>query len=65
MLKHFILAGVLVAAAATAASAQATIFLVRHAERADSGAGGMATDPPLSDSGRARAESLAAMLKDT
>ena len=65
MLKHFILAGVLVAAAATAASAQATIFLVRHAERADSGAGGMATDPSLSDSGRARAESLAAMLKDT
>ena len=37
----------------------------RHAERADSGAGGMASDPPLSAAGRARAESLAAMLKDT
>jgi phosphohistidine phosphatase SixA len=47
--------------------AQGTIFLVRHAERADSGtmAGTtMATDPDLSDAGRARAESLAMMLKD-
>ena len=42
MLKRFILAGLLLAVTATAASAQATIFLVRHAERADSGAGGMA-----------------------
>ena len=65
MLKRFILAGLLVTLTATAASAQATIFLVRHAERADSGAGGMASDPSLSEAGRARAESLAAMLKDT
>lgn len=46
--------------------AQGTIFLVRHAERADSGtmAGTtMATDPDLSEAGRARAESLAMMLK--
>lgn len=52
---------------ATGASAQGTIFLVRHAERADSGtmAGTtMATDPDLSEAGRARAESLAVMLKD-
>lgn len=52
---------------AAGASAQGTIFLVRHAERADSGtmAGTtMATDPELSEAGRARAESLAVMLKD-
>ena len=65
MLKRFILAGLLLTLTATAASAQATVFLVRHAERADSGAGGMASDPSLSEAGRARAESLAAMLKDT
>src|SRR3954469_25882702 len=65
MLKRFILVGVLLAASAAAASAQATIFFVRHAERADSGSGGMASDPSLSEAGRARAESLAAMLKDT
>jgi phosphohistidine phosphatase SixA len=49
------------------ALAQGTIFVVRHAERADAGTGGttmMATDPNLSDAGRARAESLAAMLRD-
>jgi broad specificity phosphatase PhoE len=49
-------------------SAQGTIFLVRHAERADQPAGAgamMATDPELSPAGRARAESLAAMLKDS
>lgn len=44
-----------------------SIFLVRHAERADAGmaaATTMATDPDLSDAGRARAETLATMLKD-
>ena len=49
------------------ASAQGAVFVVRHAERADAVAGGapiMAADPPLSDAGRARAESLAAVLKD-
>ena len=43
------------------------IFLVRHAERADTTNGGPATmgsDPDLSEAGRARAASLAAMLKD-
>lgn len=43
------------------------VFLVRHAERADTTSGGpatMAADPELSTTGRARAESLAAMLKD-
>jgi phosphohistidine phosphatase SixA len=44
-----------------------TVFVVRHAERADAGTGGatmMATDPDLSEAGRARAESLAVALKD-
>ncbi len=51
---------------ASAADAQA-IFLVRHAERADAGMAAASTagaDPDLSPAGRARAESLAAMLED-
>jgi phosphohistidine phosphatase SixA len=57
---------IVVSLAATAA-AQQTVFVVRHAERADTAAGAapaMAADPALSDAGRARAESLAAALKD-
>jgi broad specificity phosphatase PhoE len=49
------------------AFAQHTIFLVRHAERADTSAGTPAktgADPSLSDAGRERAASLAAILKD-
>lgn len=56
-----------VSAAAGSALAQQTVVLVRHAERADSKPGApasMASDPDLSDAGRARAETLAAMLKD-
>jgi phosphohistidine phosphatase SixA len=54
---------------AATASAQQTIFLVRHAERADaSPAAGAAmtapsTDPPLSTAGHERAARLAAMLR--
>jgi broad specificity phosphatase PhoE len=54
-------------ALAAHAAAQPTIFIVRHAERADVQAGAapkMAADPELSEAGIARAESLAAMLKD-
>jgi phosphohistidine phosphatase SixA len=65
MLKRALLAGLILAATAAAAAAQTTIFLVRHAERSDSGAGGMASDPALSAAGRARAAALAAMLRDT
>ena len=66
MLKRFILAGLLLDVTATAASAQATIFLVRHAERADSGGRRHGQRSRHSrEAGRARAESLAAMLKDT
>ena len=49
------------------AAAQQTVFLVRHAERADSSPGTsptMAADPDLSEAGRARAEHLAEALKD-
>ena len=46
------------------ALAQGTIFLVRHAERADTAAGTTTADPSLSDAGRARAVSLATLLKD-
>jgi len=52
---------------ASAAFAQPSVFLVRHAERADSTPGkppAMASDPDLSEAGRARAETLATMLKD-
>lgn len=49
------------------ATAQTSVFVVRHAERADAVAGTaptMATDPDLSEAGKARAQSLAAALKD-
>jgi broad specificity phosphatase PhoE len=51
------------------ASAQQTVFVVRHAERADGGAGantmtGTPADPPLSSAGEARAQKLASMLAD-
>lgn len=61
-----LLAVVLLVCLAVNASAQ-TVILVRHAERADTASGApatMNTDPDLSDRGRQRAESLAAMLKD-
>jgi phosphohistidine phosphatase SixA len=48
-----------------AAFAQTTVFVVRHAERADAGMKtGPTSDPDLSEAGRARAESLASLLKD-
>ena len=57
----------IVVSLAAPAAAQQTVFVVRHAEPADTAAGAaptMAVDPELSDAGRARAESLAAALKD-
>ncbi len=44
--------------------AQSTIFLVRHAEKADASSGADAKDPDLSVAGHVRAESLAKILKD-
>ena len=54
-------------ATAVPALAPQTVFLVRHAERADTAPGGkptMAADPDLSEAGRVRAASLADMLED-
>jgi broad specificity phosphatase PhoE len=51
----------------TSALAQTSVFLVRHAERADAenaGAPVMATDPDLSAAGHSRATALATVLKD-
>jgi broad specificity phosphatase PhoE len=63
---RFLFAAAFVMAVAAQAAAQNLVFVVRHAEKAAAaGAGGMmADDPDLSDEGRARAESLARMLKD-
>ena len=47
--------------AVTIASAQPVVVIVRHAEKAASGA----KDPDLSPAGRARAEALARILKDS
>ena len=53
----------LVLALATSfAAAEPTIFLARHAEKAEGGAD--PKNPELSDAGRTRAESLARMLKN-
>jgi phosphohistidine phosphatase SixA len=69
MLPHILRAGALaliLAGASASLSAQQTIFVVRHAERTDTGleASKMQTDPDLSEAGKARAQSLAMMLKD-
>lgn len=63
--RTFFGALLLVAALAAPAFAQSTIFIVRHAERADDG-GQMdmkAKDPDLSDAGHARARRLAEVLR--
>jgi 2,3-bisphosphoglycerate-dependent phosphoglycerate mutase len=49
----------LASALLSTATAQSTIFIVRHAEKADA-----TKDPDLSEVGRARAEALAKMLRD-
>lgn len=65
MFVRTIAACLLILGCATPALAQKTIFLVRHAERADAGGNAtMAADPDLSDAGRARAASLATVLAD-
>jgi broad specificity phosphatase PhoE len=49
------------------ASAQNAVFVVRHAERADAAANAspmMASDPDLSETGKARATSLMTTLRD-
>ncbi|HEX6973250.1 MAG TPA: phosphoglycerate mutase family protein [Vicinamibacterales bacterium] len=65
-MKRTILALVFLLTSAAAAAAQSTVFVVRHAERADGGTTSpmMGNDPDLSDAGRARAQALAAVLRD-
>jgi broad specificity phosphatase PhoE len=66
-MRNTLAACILVLASATTAAAQSAVILVRHAERADTGGaspGMMAADPDLSPAGHARAEALAALLKD-
>ncbi|MCA1560949.1 MAG: histidine phosphatase family protein [Acidobacteria bacterium] len=68
MSKRVVLSLVLVLMWVSSAAAQATVFIVRHAERVVTKPPGtpytMIIDPDLSDAGRARAESLATLLKD-
>ena len=59
MTKRLVLYLFLFSALLPTASAQWTIFIVRHAERADA-----SKDSDLSEAGRVRAEALANMLKD-
>ena len=59
MTKRFVFCSLLLSVLVATATAQSTIFIVRHAERADA-----STDSDLSEAGRARAEALAKMLKD-
>jgi broad specificity phosphatase PhoE len=67
MLNHVLLFVLLSAPLTAHAQSGPAIFLVRHAERADSGGAApttMANDPELSATGHARAKSLATVLKD-
>jgi broad specificity phosphatase PhoE len=66
MFTRFGITLTLILATAVGAAAQPTVFVVRHAERADAAPTGntmMMTDPDLSEAGRARAASLASMLR--
>lgn len=59
MKKCLVFCCLLLSVLVAAASAQSTIFIVRHADRADA-----SNDADLSDAGRTRAEALAKMLND-
>jgi broad specificity phosphatase PhoE len=59
-MTRYLLSLVLFGFFASAAAAQSVAFIVRHAEKDESSK----HDPGLSVAGRARAESLASMLKD-
>lgn len=59
MMKRFAFCFFLASALLSTATAQSTIFVIRHAEKADA-----TKDPDLSEAGRARAEALAKALRD-
>jgi broad specificity phosphatase PhoE len=58
-MQRFVFCCLLFSLLLSTATAQSTIFIVRHAEKADA-----TKDSDLSEAGRARAEALARMLKD-
>ena len=60
MKKRFALCYFLVGLALCSSFGQSTVFIVRHAEKADD-----SKDAELSEAGRARAEALANMLRDS
>ena len=60
MKKRFVLCCFLVGLAFSSSFSQSTVFIVRHAEKADE-----SKDAELSEAGRARAEALANMLRDS
>ena len=60
MKKRFVLCCFLVGLALSSSFSQSTVFIVRHAEKADD-----SKDAELSGAGRARAEALANMLRDS
>jgi len=60
MKKRFVLCCFLVGLALSSSFSQTTVFIVRHAEKADD-----SKDAELSEAGRARAEALANMLRDS
>src|SRR4030095_5156942 len=60
MKKCFVVCCFLVGLALSSSFSQSTIFILRHAEKADD-----SKDAELSEAGRARAEALANMLRDS
>ena len=67
MFNRIVLLAALVLSFPVQAAAQSSVFVVRHAERTDTGTGVTpppGADPDLSAAGHLRAASLAAMLKD-
>jgi phosphohistidine phosphatase SixA len=60
MKKCFVLCCFLVGLALSTSFSQSTVFIVRHAEKADN-----SKDAELSEAGRSRAEVLANMLRDS
>lgn len=66
-MKRVLMMAIAAVLTVTATATAQSVFVVRHAERADADAGTapmMASDPDLSEAGKARAQSLASALKD-